>query len=66
MKPEDIIIINYTDADGNKQIYTYKYGQEYKGDNSFVKDVYTALNYIIDNDADTTGLMMQLQVSKNR
>ena len=54
------IIIHYQDEDGKDQQHIYEYGCPYNGDNPFINDVYTALNYIIDNDADTTGLIERL------
>ncbi len=54
------IIIHYQDEDGKDQQHTYEYGGTYDGDNQFIKDVYSSLSYIIDNDADTTGLIERL------
>ncbi|WP_143569824.1 hypothetical protein [Tenacibaculum agarivorans] len=65
LAPEDIII-HFTDADGNKQTHTYQFGQEYKGDNAFVKDVYTALNHIVNNGADETGVIKGLATDSSK
>lgn len=54
------IIINYTDENGKTQKHVYEYGAKYDGDNEFLKDFYAAVNYILDNDADTTGLIKSL------
>ncbi len=54
------IIIHYQDADGNDQEHIYEFGGSYDGDNQFIKDVYSALNHIIDNDADVAGVIETL------
>lgn len=54
------IIIHYQDEEGNDQTHNYEYGGTYDGDNQHIKDVYAALNFLIDNDADTTGLIKSL------
>ncbi len=54
------IIIHYQDEDGKDQEHIYKYGKKYDGENQFIKDVYSSLSYLIDNDADTTGLIKKL------
>jgi RHS repeat-associated protein len=54
------IIIHYQDEDGNDQQHIYEYGGKYDGDNQFIKDVYASFNHLIDNDADTTGLIKKL------
>ncbi len=53
------IIIHYG-VGKNKKEHVYEYGGEYNGDNQYIKDVYAALNYIIDNDADVTGVIEAL------
>lgn len=59
LAPEDIII-NFLDADGNKQQINYEYGGTYDGDNQFVKDVFQALNYLVENNADVAGTIKTL------
>jgi RHS repeat-associated protein len=54
------IIIHYQDEDGNDQTHNYKYGGTYDGDNQHIKDVYSALSNLIDNDADVTGVIKAL------
>ncbi len=54
------IIIHYQDDDGNDQEHIYKYGEKYDGDNKFISNVYDSFNNLIDNGADTTGLIERL------
>ena len=40
------IWIWYEDEQGNEKSIQYNYGDQYDGDNQFLKDVYTSLNYL--------------------
>ena len=58
------IIIHYQDEDGNDQTHTYVFGGTYDGGNQYIKDVYSSLSYIIDNDADVTNIIKDLSGDK--
>ena len=53
------IIIHYQ-VDGENRTHNYKYGSSYDGDNKYLNEVYSALNYIIENDADFKNVIKTL------
>ncbi len=58
------IVIHYTvtneDGEEENKEHIYEFGGSYDGDNQFIKDVYTSLNNILDNNADVTGVIKYL------
>lgn len=44
------IVISFINNQGNRDSYTYKIGQKYKGDNKFVAETVQALDFIIKQD----------------